>query len=243
VPAPAPEPGAGRAGGPEALARRLAGYLDDPHLLHRALAHRSYCAEAPGEESNERLEFLGDAVLGLVATEELYRAHPDLPEGDLARMRAAIVSTGTLAQAAAELGVGDAVLLGRGEEASGGRSKASILADALEALIGATYLAGGLAPARALVLDLLGERLAAAPRDAAALGDAKNRLQELAARLGLEPPSYCVEDEGPDHAKRFRASVAVGGRVVGHGEGRSKKAAERAAADEGLAVLAAGERA
>ena len=206
--------------------------------MHLALAHRSYCAEVPGEESNERLEFLGDAVLGLVVTEHLYRTRPELPEGDLARMRAAVVSSEALAPIAAELGVGEALLLGRGEAASGGRRKPSLLADALEALIGATYLAGGLEAARALVIDLAGEVIEASDRDRGALGDAKNRLQELASRLGLEPPRYEVRDEGPDHAKRFEATVYVADRRAGRGEGRSKKQAERAAASAALAELA-----
>lgn len=212
-----------------------------------ALTHRSYVAEVAGEASNERLEFLGDAVLGLVVAEHCYRALPGVPEGDLARIRAAVVSEEALAPVAASIGVGDAVLLGRGEASSGGRAKPSILADALEALIGATYLAGGLERARALVLELLGEAIEEAA-SAAELGDPKNRLQELCARLGLEPPRYRLRESGPDHAKRYVADVdvevaaaadGVACSVVasGHGAGRSKKQAERAAAAEALARL------
>jgi len=201
-----------------------------------ALSHRSHCAENPGEESNERLEFLGDAVLGLVVTAELYAAHPQLPEGDLARIRAAVVSTGALAPVAAGLGIGGELLLGKGEDASGGRDKPSILADALEALIGAVYLANGLGPARELVIGLLGAELASAA--GAALGDAKNRLQELAVRIGEEAPRYRLREQGPDHDKRFSAEVYLGQRVLGRGTGRSKKQAERAAAEQAVAVLA-----
>ncbi len=204
-------------------------------LLTQSLSHRSYCAEHPGEASNERLEFLGDSVLGLVVTDHLYAAYPDLPEGDLARIRAAVVSTDGLAPHARRLGLGPALRLGRGEDASGGREKATILADALEALIGAVYLATGLDGARRLVVELVAGRVAEVA--GAELGDAKNRLQELAARLGERAPTYEVVETGPDHAKRFRAVVRVGA-VVGHGEGPSKKQAERSAAEEAVQRLA-----
>ncbi len=213
----------------------LAPYLDDGALLHLALTHRSYSAEVPGEEPNERLELLGDAVLGLVVAEHLYRRLPGVPEGDLARIRAAVVSSEALAPIARAAGVGEALQLGRGEDRSGGRAKASILADALEALIGACFLDGGLERARALVLDLLADPIAAAA-SAVELGDAKNRLQELSARLGLEPPRYEVSESGPDHAKRYTAVASVGGAVAGRGSGHSKKQAERAAAAEALAA-------
>ena len=200
------------------------------------MAHRSYCAEHPGEASNERLEFLGDSVLGLVVTDHLYATFPEQPEGDLARIRAAVVSTEGLAPHARRLGVGPALLVGRGEDASGGRAKATILADALEALIGAVYLDVGLEAARDLVLELLADSV----EDVAGrgeLGDAKNRLQELAARLGEAAPVYVVRDTGPDHAKRYRAVVQVGG-TTGSGEGPSKKQAEREAAEEAVRRLA-----
>ena len=197
--------------------------------MSRALAHRSWCAEVPGATSNERLEFLGDAVLGLVVTDHIFRAYPHLPEGELAKVRATVVSAAALAEVAAELHLGEAVLLGKGEAQSGGREKPSILADALEAVIGATYLDGGWSAATDLVLGLLGTRIAEA-----ALGpggqDYKTRLQELAARRFDALPAYHVVDDGPDHAKRFVAHVLVGGRRRGRGEGRSKKQAEQAAA-------------
>jgi ribonuclease-3 len=193
------------------------------------MAHRSWCAETPGSQSNERLEFLGDAVLGLVVTDHIYRRYPDLPEGELAKVRASVVNTGALGEVALELGLGEALLLGKGEDASGGRLKPSILADAMEAVIGATYLDGGWGPAADLVLRLLGERIVEA---AAGPGgqDYKTRLQELAARRFDQMPRYEVRDEGPDHAKRFFANVVLQGTPRGRGEGRSKKQAEQAAA-------------
>jgi ribonuclease III len=217
------------------LADRLSAYLA-PDLLRAALIHRSFCAEAPGEESNERLEFLGDSVLGLLVTETLYLEHPDRPEGDLARMRAALVSTDALARLAEELDLGSALLLGKGEAASGGRSKPSLLADALEAVIGATYLAGGRDRAAELVADLYADALQGAARELV-LGDAKNRLQELTARLHVEPPVYALVGHGPDHAKSFEAVVTAAG-VRAHGAGRSKKQAERAAALAAIEQLA-----
>ena len=186
--------------------------------------------------SNERLEFLGDAVLGLIVTDHIFLTYPDLPEGELAKVRATVVSAATLAEVAAELELGDAILLGKGEDASGGREKPSILADALEAVIGAVYLDGGWSAASDLVLGLLGERIAGA---AAGPGgqDYKTRLQELAARHFEELPRYDVADEGPDHAKRFFATVFIAGASRGVGEGRSKKQAEQAAARAAWAAL------
>jgi ribonuclease-3 len=205
--------------------------------LRLALCHRSYCAEFPGQESNERLEFLGDAVLGIVVTEHLYRRCPELPEGDLARIRSAVVSTEALAPVSAELGLGAALLLGRGEDASGGRAKPSILADALEAVIGAVFLSAGIEGAGAFVLGLLGDELdEISGRDE--LGDAKNRLQEMCSRLGVGPPRYALTEQGPEHAKRFEAEVRAGA-VVGRGRGNSKKQAERAAAEEAIGALGA----
>jgi ribonuclease-3 len=196
----------------------------------RALAHRSWVAEAPaGSESNERLEFLGDSVLGLVVTDHVYRTYPELPEGELAKVRASVVSAAALAEVAVELGLGDAVSLGKGEGASGGREKPSILSDALEAVIGAVYLDGGWVAAQAFVMDLLGERIedgAAGPGGQ----DYKTRLQELSARTYESVPVYEVVDEGPDHAKQFFAAVRVGDRRFTGGEGRNKKQAEQAAA-------------
>jgi ribonuclease-3 len=214
---------------PRSLGGRLAPYLHDPGLYRLALSHRSYCAEVPGTESNERLEFLGDSVLGLVVTDVLYRDSPDLPEGELAKARATIVSAESLARTAAGLGVGEELLLGRGEESSGGRSKPSLLADALEALIGAVYIDGGFHVASDFVIEVLGDRIAESVAEPG-LDDHKGRLQELVARYGLEAPRYMVVDTGPDHAKHFAAEVMIGPELLGSGEGRSKKQAEQSAA-------------
>lgn len=182
------------------------------------------------------MEFLGDAVLGLVVTDHIYRQYPELPEGELAKLRAAVVNSEALAEVAAELDLGEAVLLGRGEDASGGREKPSILADAFEALIGAVYLDGGWGKAQDLVMGLLGSRICEA-----AVGpgghDYKTRLQEVAAhQLGVLPV-YSTSDEGPDHAKQFFATVTLGGRNLGRGKGRSKKQAEQAAARQAWEAL------
>lgn len=205
----------------------------DPERLELALTHRSYAYENGGLPPNERLEFLGDAVLGLVVTDHLYRVHPDLAEGQLAKLRASVVNMHALAGVARSLGeggLGAHVLLGRGEELTGGRDKASILADALEALIGAIYLQHGVDAATALVHRLFGELLAAAPRLGAGL-DWKTSLQELTAGAELGVPEYRVAEEGPDHLKQFTATVLVGGRELGRGEGRTKKEAEQKAAE------------
>jgi len=211
------------------LGQRLGRQFADDALLTLALAHRSWCAETPGTESNERLEFLGDAVLGLVVTNYLFGRFPNLAEGELAKVRASVVNAGVLAELAAELGIGQCLALGKGEDASGGREKPSILSDAMEAVIGAVYLDGGWDAAAELIMELLGDRIADA---AAGPGgqDYKTRLQELAARSFESVPVYEVADEGPDHAKRFFAAVRVGERRFGGGEGRSKKQAEQAAA-------------
>jgi ribonuclease-3 len=213
----------------EELADRLGWSVTDDDLLVRSLAHRSWCAENPGIGSNERLEFLGDAVLGLVVTDHLYRTYPDMPEGELAKVRASVVNSAALAELAAELDIGEALLLGKGEDQSGGRQKPSILADAMEALIGAVYLDQGWSASESMVMRLLGERIGSA---AAGPGgqDYKTRLQELSARAFDQLPVYVVTDEGPDHAKLFQAVVHVRGRPEGEGRGRSKKQAEQAAA-------------
>lgn len=202
------------------------------------MAHRSWCAENPPADSNERLEFLGDAVLGLVVTDYIFAVYPELPEGPLAKVRASVVNSAALASVAVELGIGPALLLGKGEAGSGGSDKQSILADAMEALIGATYLDGGWEAAQELVLRILGDRVAEA---AAGPGgqDYKTRLQELASSRFGRLPSYGVVDEGPDHAKRFVATVVLDGRRWEGGEGRSKKLAEQAAARQAWAVLSA----
>jgi ribonuclease-3 len=175
-------------------------------------------------------------VLGLIVTDHIYRTYPDLPEGELAKLRATVVSAAALADVAIELELGDALLLGKGEDASGGREKPSILADALEAVIGAVYLDGGWPAAERLVLGLLGERIVEASEGPGGQ-DYKTRLQELTARELTELPRYRITDDGPDHAKRFFAEVRVGGVVRGRGEGRSKKQAEAAAARDAWQAL------
>jgi ribonuclease III len=228
-----PEPTAPAGAGPAALvaavARRAGHTFADPSLLELALRHRSWCAEHPGQESNERLELLGDAVLGMVVTDHVFHRFPAASEGELAKIRATVVSAVTLAEVADELHLGEAVLLGKGEDASGGREKPSILADAMEAVIGAVYLDGGPAPAAGLVLGLLGDRIAAAAEGPGGT-DYKTQLQELAARRFEQLPVYDLEAEGPDHQRRFFAVVRLDGRTWGAGEGRSKKQAEQAAA-------------
>ena len=213
----------------EPLTRRLGFEFTDPGLLVQALSHRSWCAEAGGLPSNERLEFLGDAVLGLVVAEHCFRAYPDLPEGSLAKVRAAVVNTNVLADVALELDLGHMVLLGRGEDSSGGRLKASILANTVEAVIGAVYLDHGWDAAAGLVLRLLDSRITEAAAGPGA-EDFKTRLQELVIRRAGQLPRYEVAGSGPDHARRYTAQVFVGGRPAGTGEGRSKKDAEQAAA-------------
>ena len=168
-------------------------------------------------------------MLGLVVTDHIYRAYPGLPEGELAKVRASVVSAAALAEVAGELQLGDALLLGKGEAGSGGREKPSILADALEAVLGAVYLEGGWTAVERLVLELLGDRISEASEGPGGQ-DYKTRLQELVARHFTELPRYVIRDEGPDHAKRFFAEVRVAGHTRGQGEGRSKKQAEAAAA-------------
>jgi ribonuclease-3 len=199
--------------------------------LERALTHRSYAYENGGLPTNERLEFLGDSVLSLIVTDTLYKGHPTLPEGQLAKLRAAVVQMSTLAEVAArELNLGSFVRLGRGEEGTGGRDKPSILADTLEAVIGATYIDCGLDEASGLVHRLFDPVIERSALLGAGL-DWKTSLQELTADRGLGVPEYHVRDSGPDHQKMFRAVVKVGARDLGEGEGRSKKAAEQLAAE------------
>jgi ribonuclease-3 len=218
---------------------RSAGYRDlrarldtpdlDPALLELALTHRSYAYEHGGLPTNERLEFLGDAVLGLVVAETLFRRHGDLPEGDLAKLRAAVVNARALASVARSIGLGSHLRLGRGEQSSGGRDKSSILADTLEALIGAVYLDAGLARAATLVHRLFDPLLVSVVDLGAGL-DWKSSLQELAAERDLGAPEYLVDESGPDHAKSFTARVRLASGIYGNGSGRSKKEAEQQAA-------------
>ena len=205
------------------------GVTFDAELLGRALTHRSYAYENGGLPTNERLEFLGDSVLGVVITETLYRTHPDLSEGRLAKLRAAVVNARALADVARTLGLGKHIRLGKGEETTGGRDKASILADTLEALLGAIYLEHGLDVAGEVIHRLFDPLMAESAGRGAAL-DWKTSLQELTAALGLGVPDYVIDDTGPDHAKTFTAWVVVAGERYGGSDGRSKKQAEQRAA-------------
>ncbi|MEV4054060.1 ribonuclease III [Amycolatopsis sp. NPDC049688] len=212
-----------------------------PELLRLSLTHRSYAYENGGLPPNERLEFLGDAVLSLVVTDHLYTTHPDLPEGQLAKLRASVVNMHALARVARGLGeggLGAHLLLGKGEELTGGRDKASILADGLEAVIGAAYIEHGIEIARKLVHHLFDGLLAEAPLRGAGL-DWKTSLQELTASAGLGVPEYKVEDTGPDHRKEFTATVLVAGRALGRGAGSTKKEAEQKAAETAWRSLSA----
>lgn len=200
----------------------------DPELLSLALTHRSYAYEHGGIAHNERLEFLGDSILGQAVTVHLFTAHPELDEGSLAKRRASVVSTVALAEVARAIGLGAHIRLGRGESQTGGDDKDSILADTMEAVIGATFLSAGADAASALVLRLVAPLMADPDRYGAAM-DPKTSLQELAASLQLAPPTYAVEAHGPDHHRVFTASVTVG-TVSLSGTGTSKKQAEMAGA-------------
>lgn len=210
----------------------------DPELLERALTHRSFAYENGGLPTNERLEFLGDAVLGVVITETLFRAHPDLSEGRLAKLRAAVVNARALAGVAQTIGLGQHIKLGRGEETTGGREKASILSDTVEAVIGAVYITGGFDNAARVVHRLFDELMANAAKLGAGL-DWKTSLQELSAEHSLGVPEYVIESSGPDHMKSFTAQVRVGDALYGHGTGRSKKEAEQQAAETAYGEIVA----
>jgi ribonuclease III len=210
----------------------------EPELLERALTHRSYAYENGGLPTNERLEFLGDSVLGVVVTETLYRTHPDLSEGRLAKLRAAVVNARALAEVGREIGLGEHVKLGRGEQATGGRNKASILSDTVEAVLGAVHLSGGFEVSSEVVHLLFDPLIEAASAMGAGL-DWKTSLQELSAEHGLGVPDYVIEDEGPDHMKTFTAQVRVADALYGNGVGRSKKEAEQAAAETAYGEIAA----
>ncbi|MFZ1164168.1 ribonuclease III [Mycobacterium sp.] len=204
-------------------------------LLTLALTHRSYAYEHGGLPTNERLEFLGDAVLGLTVTDELFNRHPERPESDLAKMRAGVVNTQALAEVARGLtdqGLGAHLLLGRGELKSGGTDKSSILADSLESLLGAIYLHHGLEAARKVILRLFSELLSAG-----GLLDWKTSLQELAAARGLGTVAYEVTSTGPDHQRQFTAAVVVMETQYGSGIGRTKKEAEQKAAEKACQAL------
>jgi len=211
----------------EALEARIGHHFADAELLDLALRHRSWCSENGAVESNERLEFLGDSVLGLVVTRQLFVSLPDLDEGLLARHRAELVNWRTLSELAREIELGASIRLGRGEISTGGSDKSSILADALEAVFGAVFLDAGLEAATTVVLGLLGTRVSLTGADA--FSDHKSRLQELAAATGRSVPEYSIIGEGPDHDRWYRAEVTVG-EIHGDGAGRSKKQAEQGAA-------------
>ncbi|GAA1889770.1 ribonuclease III [Lapillicoccus jejuensis] len=223
----------------DALIDYLAQVVDEPvdePLLVRALTHRSYAYENGGKPNNERLEFLGDSVLGVIVTDTLYRVHPDLPEGQLAKLRASVVNMRALADVARTIDLGDFVFLGRGEEATGGRDKSSILADTMEALIGTVYLSAGMGGAATFVHHLFDPLMAASAELGAGL-DWKTSLQEIAAGAGSGSPEYRITGTGPDHAKTFTAQVVVGDEVLGQGTGRSKKEAEQQAAEQAWVTL------
>jgi ribonuclease-3 len=209
----------------------------DEALLAQAFAHRSWCAEHAGYESNERLEFLGDPVLGFLVADHVYRTDAALDEGALTDVRKAVVNSVCLAEVAIELGLGEHLRLGKGEEQSGGREKPSILADAMEAVLGAVYLDGGLDAARRLVLDVLGERIQAVIDAGGGDQDHKSRLQERLATVTTATASYAFDATGPDHARHFTVTVTADGHELGIGTGRSKKQAEQQAARTALELL------
>jgi ribonuclease-3 len=221
--------------GAENLAAQLSVAIS-PELLELALTHRSFAYENGGVAHNERLEFLGDSILGQAVTVMLYTENPTLDEGELAKRRASLVSSAALAEIARSIGLGRHIRLGRGEELTGGRDKSSILADTVEAVIGAAYLDAGGEAATAFVLRLVQPLLDDPERFGASM-DPKTSLQELAATLGRGLPSYRVADSGPDHSKRFRAVVLLGDDEISAGEGTSKKQAEMAAALEAWTIL------
>ncbi|NDF87805.1 MAG: ribonuclease III [Actinobacteria bacterium] len=218
------------------LSAKISYQFSDITLLETAMRHSSWTAENDGYESNERLEFLGDSLIGFVVADVMYRRYPDFDEGKLTDLRKIVVNSTALSRVAINLGVGEFVLLGRGEEAGGGRTKTSILANALEAVFGAVYLDSdsqhAYEVAARLLNDSIDEALAALKKL-----DAKSQLQELAARLERPMPEYRVTNEGPDHAKIFFADVFLGEEMLGSGSGRSKKAAEEQAAQQACAIL------
>lgn len=220
-----------------ALLMRDLGVSIDLELVTLALTHRSYAYENGGLPTNERLEFLGDSVLGIVVTETLYVRFADWPEGQLAKLRAAVVNAAALADVARTLDLGGYVRLGRGEETTGGRDKSSILADTLEAVFGAIFLDSGIDVARDVIHRLFDPLIDRAAELGAGL-DWKTSLQEAAASAGLGSPEYRVSDIGPDHAKEFSAEVVLDGLVLGEGSGRSKKIAEQRAASAAYARIA-----
>ncbi|MFF7638180.1 ribonuclease III [Kitasatospora sp. NPDC008050] len=232
------EPGGGPASTAYDVLEGRLGYQLERALLVRALTHRSFAYENGGLPTNERLEFLGDSVLGLVVTDTLYRIHPDVPEGTLAKLRAAVVNSRALAEVGRGLELGTFIRLGKGEEGTGGRDKSSILADTVEAVIGAIYLDQGLGSATEFVHRLFDPLIAESSQLGAGL-DWKTSLQELTASVGIGVPEYVVEESGPDHEKTFNAAARVAGEAFGSGTGRSKKEAEQKAAESAWRAIKA----
>jgi len=221
---------------PQALLLERLGVPLSAPMLVLALTHRSYAFEQGGLPTNERLEFLGDSVLGVAVTDALYRRYPDRAEGQLAKARSGVVSAVALAEVARELELGSCLLLGNGEEQTGGRDKDSILADALEAVIGAVYVEHGFVSAVHVVMRLMGDRVDSATTRRAGT-DWKTALQEQLAEQRRPSPEYRVNGSGPDHARSYDAEVVVEGTVLGRGRGRSKKQAEQQAAEMACRVL------
>lgn len=223
----------------EAVENAIGYAFDERDLLVQSLVHRSFLAEQDVDRSYERLEFLGDAVLQLAVTRFIYDRYPDMSEGEMAKVRAAVVNERVLASIARSWLLGEAVLLGRGEELTGGRDKDSILSDACEAVVGAIYLEAGIEIAADVVLRHWGELIeqrASAPGKA----DYKTRLQERLAAAG-QRPEYIITEEGPEHSKRFSARVVVDGTELGAGEGSSKKRAEQEAARVASELMSSGD--
>ena len=222
----------------EALEEKLGYRFANRALLENALTHSSYANEnrAKGVQSNERLEFLGDSVLGMVVADYLYRTHPDLPEGDLTRTRAALVCEESLAEVPQVRELGAYLKLGKGEEAGGGRTRPSITADAVEAVLAAVYLDGGIGSARKLIQRFILDK----EEEKSASRDYKTALQELVQRESGQVLGYqLIGSEGPDHAKIFSVEVDLNGQPIGQGKGRSKKEAEQMAAKAGMEKLKA----
>nr|WP_281255389.1 ribonuclease III [Propionicimonas paludicola] len=210
----------------------------DPQLFRLAMTHRSYAYENGGLPHNERLEFLGDAVLGIVVTEHLYLTFPELPEGRLAKLRAAVVNSHSLADVARDLDLGDEILLGKGEQTTGGADKSSILADSLEAFLGSVLISAGRDAADRLIHHLFDPLVASAAAMGAGL-DWKTSLQEFCADQSLGGPSYRITESGPDHDKRFEAVAVIGEETFEPGTGTSKKLAEQGAAENAFTTLSA----
>ena len=219
------------------LEERIGYQFRNPELIHEALSHSSYANEKKKlRRSNERLEFLGDSVLSVVVSQHLFEHYTELPEGELTKIRAALVCEKSLHRFALRIGLGDFLLLGKGEEHTGGRERPSILADAFEAVIAAIYLDGGLEAARTHILHFIPERI---PESSSVLfGDYKTALQEIIQKNPEEKVEYVlISESGPDHNKSFVVEVCLNSNVIGKGQGKSKKEAEQMAAKEALELM------